>query len=325
MITIKEIAKLSGVSFSTVSKALNNSSLVTAATKRKVLEVAEQYGYSKNLLAQSLATGKSNMIGLIWQDVVNPVYAQLAMQFYHYFRNHDYEVVMTMTPPEQAVNLFKQLRVDGLIFWGDLEGKTNQFAKRLRELKMPVLIVGSSPDQNFPSIQIDRKAGVREAVSYFQQQGHRRIGMIGSTQESKVQAYKEALLDAGLPFAPEYIVPCELSWERGYEAMMNIPIHPNSPTAYIGCNNLLTRGALRALKERGVHVPEEISLIGYDELPEMAYAEVPLTTVGPSLEEIAVKTVESMIALIQMRDVEASTWITPVLNVRKSVMRVTKD
>jgi LacI family transcriptional regulator len=322
MITIKEIAKLAGVSFSTVSKSLNDSPLVKANTKHKVLEIAAQYGYRKNMLAQQLATGKSSMIGLIWQDVVNPLYAQLAMQLFHYFRKYKYEIVMTLTPPDQALNLFEQLRVDGFIYWGDLEGNAQQFAKRLSELRAPLLIVGNNSNLIFPSIQIDRKAGIREAVYYLYEQGHRRIGLIGDQQEIKLQGYKEALVDLKLLPDPAYIIPCDLSWEGGYAAVMGSVFDETSPTAYIGCNNLIARGALRAFIERGISVPDKVSLIGYDELPEMAYAEVPLTTVGPPLEIMAKKTVESMVALIRMEELEHSSWVHPVLHKRKSVLAV---
>jgi LacI family transcriptional regulator len=319
MITIKEIAKLAGVSFSTVSKALNDSPLVKGRTKSKVLEIAEQYGYRKNLLAKQLATGKSYMIGLIWQDVVNPLYAQLAMQLFHSFRKYGYEIVIMMTPPDQAANLLEQLRVDGLIFWGNIDGNSQGLVKRLTELKMPILIVGNHTDMIFPSIQIDRKAGIYEAVHYLYHKGHRRIGFIGDTQEIKLQGYKEALLDLGMPFDKPFVISCGLSWEDGYTSVLSTQLQEFSPTAYIGCNNLVTRGALRAFMERGITVPNKISLIGYDELPEMAYTEVPLTTVGPPLETMAIQTVESMMALIKYKALEHSTWIRPMIHERNSV------
>ncbi|MFS0722975.1 LacI family DNA-binding transcriptional regulator [Paenibacillus sp. 1P07SE] len=319
MITIKEIAKLAGCSFSTVSKALNDSPLVKEETKRKVLQIAEQYGYRRNLLARQLVSGKSQMIGLIWQDVNNPLYAQLAMRLFQMFQVHGYEIVMMMSPPEQASDWFRQMRVDGLIFWGDVEERALKLSKRLATLDTPLLVVGSNLHLPVHVLQIDRKAGIYAAVEHLYGLGHRRIGFIGDTQEVKLRGYKEALLDVGLPLTPGYVLPGGLSWEDGYEAIMRLPDGEGSPTAFIGSNNLVARGALRAFTERGIAVPSEMSLIGYDELPEMAYAEVPLTSVGPPLEEVAEQTVEMMMQILQDGAEHLSRTIKPVLHVRSSV------
>jgi LacI family transcriptional regulator len=340
MITIKEIAKLTGVSFSTVSKALNDSPLVKEETKRKILEIAEQFGYRRNLLAKQLAGGKSNLIGLIWQDVDNPMYGQLAMRMFESFCTRGYEMVMTMTPPEQAAELFQQLRVDGLIFWGDVEEDGHLVTKRLTQIDKPVLIVGNNAQLAFPSIQIDRREGIYEAVRYLLSKGHHRIGLIGGTQQVKLRSYKEAIAEFGLQYKPGDVIHSELTWESGYDAVKHAKFDRDSPTAYIGGNNLITRGALRAFIERGFTVPKDVSLIGYDELPEMAYAEVPLTSVGPSLEEIAQHAVKRMVSLLQSegnnsKEAGAGTaseesssgaagldWIIPKLHVRASVAEV---
>ena len=319
MITIKEIAKLAGCSFSTVSKALNDSPLVKEETKRKVLQIAEQYGYRRNLLARQLVSGKSQMIGLIWQDVNNPLYAQLAMRLFQMFQVHGYEIVMMMSPPEQASDWFRQMRVDGLIFWGDVEEHALQLSKRLSTLDTPLLVVGSNLHLPVHALQIDRKAGIYAAVEHLFKLGHRRIGFIGDSQEVKLRGYKEALLDFGLPLRQGDILSGGLAWEDGYEAIMQMPEQDDSPSAFIGSNNLVTRGALRAFTERGIAVPGRVSLIGYDELPEMAYAEVPLTSVGPPLEEVAERTVEMMMQILQDGAEHLSHTIKPVLHARRSV------
>jgi LacI family transcriptional regulator len=325
MITIKEIAKLAGVSFSTVSKALNNSPLVKEDTKRHILEIAEQFGYRTNLLAKQLVTGKSRMIGLIWQDVDNPVYSQLAMKLYQLFHQEHYEMVMTVSSPSEATDLFQQLRVDGLIYWGDVEQDTEFVAKRLPELKTPILLVGNNATTSFPSLQIDRRSGIYEAVRFLKDKGHNRIGFIGDSQEVKLRGYKDALLDFGLAYSPDFILPSDLTWESGYRAVMQADWNEVKPSAYIGCNNLVTRGALRAFMEKGIQVPQQMSLIGYDELPEMAYAEVPLTSVGPSLEEVAMSSVEMMIELLQEGHLDESRIIMPLLHERKSVRSISMN
>ncbi|WP_128656015.1 LacI family DNA-binding transcriptional regulator [Paenibacillus sp. 598K] len=321
MITIKEIAKLAGCSFSTVSKALNDSPLVKEETKRKVLRIAEQYGYRRNLLARQLVSGKSGMIGLIWQDVDNPLYAQLAMRLFQMFQRHGYETVMMMSPPEQAADWFRQMRVDGLIFWGDVEAHALQLSKRLALLDTPLLVVGSNTHLPVHALQIDRKAGIYAAVEHLHALGHRRIGYIGDGKPVKERGYREALLDFGLRLHPGDVLEGGMSWEEGYEAIRRLDAADGLATAYIGGNNLVTRGALRAFAERGIAVPAEVSLIGYDELPEMAYAEVPLTSVGPPLEEVAERTVEMMLTMVRQDGEPQSRTIKPVLHIRSSTAR----
>ncbi|MDB5083766.1 MAG: hypothetical protein JWN30_652 [Bacilli bacterium] len=114
-----------------------------------------------------------------------------------------------------------------------------------------------------------------------------------------------------------------LAWEDGYQAAQSYSFHSGSPTAFISCNNLLARGALRGFLERGIRVPDDLSLIGYDDLPELAHVEVPITTVGPSLQEIARLSAEMIVQLTKDQELEAGTrLIQPVLHERKSVARV---
>jgi LacI family transcriptional regulator len=186
-------------------------------------------------------------------------------------------------------------------------------------MRVPCFVLGAEDNPDAPYIKIDRKGGICKAVEYLMSYGHRRIGFIGDSQEIKVQGYKEALYRNELEFSNEDILPAYATWEDGYMAMRNYNFTANSPTAFIGLNNLITKGAMRALFEKGFNVPKDISLIGYDNSPDMQYVEVAITTVGPSLEELTSQAADLIVSLVQGENVAYPVVIESKLYERNSV------
>lgn len=317
MITIKDIAKLAGVSYSTVSKALNDNPLIKPATKLKVIAIAEKHHYRKNILATQLSSGKSNIIGFVLDELSNPLFSNISKNLHLELKKRGYQMILVV--PTDGIEIFSQLRVDGCIFWDYRLDKGEDFLKDFANIQIPCFILGSDENPNSPYIKIDRKEGIFKAVEHLKSLGHRRIGFIGDSQDVKVRGYKEALHRTGLEFSNANLLPAYSTWEDGYFAVRNYQFNSQSPTAFIGLNNLVTKGALRALLEIGFKVPEDISLIGYDDLPEMQYTEVALTTIGPPLDELAFKAAELIAALIKKESIEYPVVIQPKLYHRNSV------
>lgn len=318
MITIKDIAKLAGVSYSTVSKALNGNPLIKPATRKKVLEIAEKHQYRKNILATQLSSGKSNIIGFVLDELSsNPLFAHMSKSLHQELRKRGYQMILVVSM--DGYEIFSQLRVDGCIFWDYRPGKHNDFMKDFSNLSIPWFSLGADDNPNSPYIKIDRKEGIYKAVEFLYAFGHRRIGFIGNSQDIKLEGFKEALRRLGLGFSEDHVLPAHSSWEDGYFAVRHFPFGDGSPTAFIGLNSLVTRGALRALLEAGFHVPDDISLIGYDDLPEMQNAEVALTTVGPPLDEMAAQAAELIVALIRDEPAEYPIVVRPRIQQRNSV------
>lgn len=316
MITIKDIAKLAGVSYSTVSKALNGDPRIKPATRQKVLAVAEKHQYRKNIMAQQLSTGRSNIIGFVLDELSNPLFSNISGNLHAELKKRGYQMILVVA--DDGVDIFSQLRVDGCILWDYALEDREAFWKKFATLNMPCFVLGTDEAPNSPYIKIDRKEGIYKAVQHLQSLGHSRIGFIGNSQNIKLEGYREALERIGLGFEPHYVLPAHSSWEDGYFAIRNYTFGPESPTAFIGLNNLVTRGALRALLEAGYNVPKDISLIGYDDLPDMQYAEVALTTIGPPLEELAAQAAELIVSLIRGEQTEYPVVIQPQLNHRSS-------
>ncbi len=317
MVTIRDIAGIAGVSYSTVSKALNDSPLVKPETKQRIIQIARDQGYQKNLVATHLASGRTRLIGLVLDNVSNPVFATMANHLHWALRARGYHMMLTISPED--VELLSQLQVDGLILWGDVLRTHPQSLEYLQMHQRATIVLGADEDPGAPSIQFDRRAGLLEAVKYLQEFGHRHIGIIGSTQEIKIRAFMEALKALGLEAQSDYLFPGELTWEGGYRALKSASRNRPFPTAFIGLNNLVTKGALRALLELGYTVPTDVSLVGYDNLPEMQFAEVPVTTVGPLLEEAANRASALIVSLIEGTSSRPPIVIRPVLTPRASL------
>jgi len=318
VVTIKDIAGLAGVSYSTVSKALNDSPLVKPETKKRILEIAKSQGYQRNLLARHLVSGRTRLIGLVLDDVSNPTFSTLAKYLHRALRERDYRMILAISGDE--AELLNQLRVDGLILWSDVVRTHPMLLDEVKTWNTNALVLGADEALPLPSLQFDRRAGISEAVQYLQSFGHQHIGFVGNSQEIKVRAFMEALVRLGLEMSPDYLFSSEPTFEGGYRALRYARPDKPLPTAFVGLNNLVTKGALRALLEMGYGVPGDVSLVGYDNLPDMQFAEVPVTTVGPVLEEVADVTADAIIALIEGRERQPIEVFAPVLIPRASVM-----
>lgn len=317
MITIKDIAKLAGVSYSTVSKALNHDPRIKPATREKVLAVAEKHHYRKNIMAQQLSSGRSNIIGFVLDELNNPLFANISGNLHAELKKLGYQMILVVA--DEGMDVLDHLRVDGCIFWDYEMTDRAAFWQRFANIQIPCFVLGTDDSPNSPYIKIDRKEGIYKAVEHLKNNGHTQIGFIGNSQPIKLEGYREALQRTGLDWNEDYILPAYSSWEDGYFAIRNYEWTAHAPTAFIGLNNMVTRGALRALLEAGYKVPSDISLIGYDDLPDMQYAEVALTTIGPPLDELAIQAAELIVALIRGEQVQYPVVIQPQLYHRQSV------
>jgi LacI family transcriptional regulator len=225
---------------------------------------------------------------------------------------------MILTVANNGIELLNQLCVDGILYWGNMVSALPLVEDEFEKSSVPAVILGEHASKKVPSIQIDRKAGIFAAVGYLAERGHTRIGIIGDSQQEKIGSYREALQHYNLEFRPEYLLKAKKTWEDGYAAAEQVRLGPASPSAFIGTNNMITQGALRGFLDKGIRVPEQLSLIAYDDVQELEYADVPITAVGPRLDEIAEVATRCIVALIDKREVDSSVYIKPVLHERKS-------
>ncbi|GAA0309828.1 LacI family transcriptional regulator [Gracilibacillus halotolerans] len=320
-VTIKDVAKVANVSYSTVSKALNNSPLVKEATKKKVLKVAKELGYEPNLAAKQLVSKRTEVIGLVWPTIERIVLATLVTNISNAFKQTPYSMILSVDTPETAMETFRKFSVDGIIAFAESDLPLESFAN------IPVVNYGvyKQGDVSYPTIDANHEKAIELAVDHLHRQGHKHIvyaGLLDTTdplQIEKVESYRKAMKKFSIENCIHEVDTKGLDWQDGYHAVDKILQSDPIPTAIIGGSYDISGGIVRALQEREISIPEEMSIVSYDNIPQMETMEVPMTCVGVPVNELAKEIVSSIIDLIEEKEEDA--WIkklTPVLTVRES-------
>ncbi|MDQ0255952.1 LacI family transcriptional regulator [Evansella vedderi] len=326
-VTIKDIAKSAGVSYSTVSKALLNSPLVKDDTKRKIVAIAQELGYQPNAAARSLVSKKSNTIGVVWPNVERDVHAALITKINKRLEEHNYTTLMSINNISDAVNTFNRFQVDAiLVFDGD--GKTDYFSSTV-----PVVVYGLAKHENpYPVVDVNRKFAIKNAVHYLNRMGHNKITYIGDLpsdpfQVEKVIGFKQALHECQIENHPNSLISVGgMDQYDGYMATKKL-LETEKPTAIICGSHDLSKGVLRAVSENNLKVPDDISIISYDNLPhkESEGGNKPISIVGVPLDKITDKLTEILIDLVNKKEVEDSIMLSPELNITNSCKPINID
>ncbi|WP_134698714.1 LacI family DNA-binding transcriptional regulator [Ammoniphilus sp. YIM 78166] len=299
-ITIKDIARLAGVNHSTVSKALNDSPDLNEQTKLRIKKLAEELNYTPNNNARSLVSNETRTIGLITRNIKEfSVFANLSVLLSDELANQGYNSLLSLVEPHKGLKIFSQNRVDGILIWGgDDTEYEEEFYKQLNIIDIPIVSFGGEISPYINSLNIDRRTVITNAVEYLHQLGHRRVAFVGDTEEKtqkeKYQGYLDGILKYGLEYDPELIVNCSMDMKGGYQSCKKLLQINNPPTAVLAMSQNLTIGVNKAIDGAGLRIPDDISLIGYDLLPEEYYYSVPMTYASPSTSEF----VEAIISLL---------------------------
>ncbi|MRH41350.1 LacI family DNA-binding transcriptional regulator [Aquibacillus halophilus] len=325
-ITIKDIASIAGVSYSTVSKALNDSSLVKENTKRKIVKIAKDLGYEPNFAAQRLVSKNTKVIGLIWPTIERTVLATLVTKISNEMAKTPYSMILSVDPIQKSLDTFKKFQVDGVILFGE------NTLTEINPNSIPLISYGVSGKKNYhyPIIDANHMKAMDDAINYLYELGHRNIKYVGNIsptdplQMEKYQGFTKAMEKYNISYTNEDILDTGgLDWYHGYHAVDKMLKSNHLPTAIVGGSYDISGGIIRSLKENNVHIPDEISVISYDNIPQMAHLEIPLTCIGVSVEELAEKIVHSAITLIETKKLDSEvTKMIPSLVERASCATV---
>ena len=294
MVTIKDIAIAVGVSASTVSRALSDSPLVNEATKRRIHQAARRFGYERNELARALVVGASRAIGLIVPDITNPFFSDIALGVGEIADQSGYGLLLSNTDGRSdrelsTIRLLRRKRVDGLLLCS-----TTVEAPYLVEIqrgRVPFILVSrlcANPD--FPYVITDDHAGARLAVEHLVHLGHQRIGFIGGPEnvqssQDRLQTYLEVLVEHDLPSRPEWRLHAAFTQAAGREAGQILLSLADRPTAIFAANDVMALGVLEVAEGCGYRVPDDLSLIGYDDISYASLPRIQLTTIAqPAVE-----------------------------------------
>lgn len=293
-VTREDVAARAGVSTAVVSYVLNNGPRPVASETRARVEAAiRELGYFPNELARGLRRQQSCTVGLIIPNLNNPVYAQIATSLKSVCLEHGYLVLLCNTGRDQVlehrfVQMLRAKQVDGVV--AIPSHNPREVADLLAEAQIPTVIL----EHDLPGthcIVVDDLTGGRLATQHLLDLGHRRIGFIRYTAFTTVSGlrldgYRQSLAEAGIGFDPALLIECDDSHAAGCEAMDRLLTVPDPPTAVFTHNDVLALGAMHAVQRRGLSIPRDISIVGYDDTASSAYFNPPLTTVRLPTEEI---------------------------------------
>ncbi len=302
-ITIKDIAQMAGVSYSTVSKALNDSPLVKQETKNKIMKIAKELGYEPNFAAQQLVSKQSKVIGLIWPTLERVAPSTLVTKINEEIRTNSYSMILSINTIEESFEMFKRFQVDGVVVFDE------QNHSILDTITIPLVTYGVGRNHNHSVIDVNYQKAMEMAVEYLYNLGHRNIAYVGDfspiddRQSEKFLGIKKAMNDFNLSITNHnFFNTAGLGWYDGYVATKRLLMNSNKPSAIIGSSYDISAGVVRALREANLIIPKDISVISYDNIPQMANLEIPLTSVGVPVEEIASNMVSTLLSRIKTKE-----------------------
>jgi DNA-binding LacI/PurR family transcriptional regulator len=325
---IKKVAEHANVSTATVSRLINKTSYISPETAKKVWSAIEELGYYPNINARGLASGRSLLLGLIVSDLVNPFFPELVKHFEECAVEHGYEVITANTNYDPArtamrVRSLIERRVDGVAV---MTSEMNQtLVDELSTRGIPIVFFETGEvRENSSNIRIDYEQGIREGIIHLFNLGHRRIGFITGplglkSSQMRKSAFLKSIREQGIIEKKELVTTGNYMIDGGRKAMNQLLELKERPTAVMTSNDLMAMGALQALRTRGLHVPEDVSLIGFDDISLAKSNDPPLTTVILSRVKVAKSAFESLFALINSESkMGREMWIKTKLVIRES-------
>jgi LacI family transcriptional regulator len=308
-VTIKDVAHRAGLSPSTVSRALNKSGYVSNEARQRIDEAIAELGYQPNWMARSLRGKPSSTIGLIIPDVLNVYYTALARSVAGTLRNNDYALILCVSneDPETDRDYLETLwekRVDGIIYTHPARGHNSPFVRELAKRGMPIVELNRQREKDIlDAILADNLQGAYQMVEYVIDLGHRRIGLILgeadlTTTRNRLVGYRRALEDAGLAVDPDLICIGTFSREFGEEATYGLLQLAEPPSVIFAGNNRILIGILCALQHQGLHIPDDVSVVAFDDAEWLTVANPPITAVDIATDEMAQLAVDLLLRRI---------------------------
>lgn len=320
--TLVEIAKHAGVSRSTVSRVMNEHPSVDSETRARVLSVAERLNYLPNIAARTLATGRTQILGLAIPTGVStlftdPYFPLLIQGITSACNAHNHSVMLWLAEPEHERRTIRKILqgglIDGVILASAL--MDDPLLEALMKRGMPFVMIGRHPsDDPVSYVDVDNRSGVREAVSYLLRLGYKRVATITGPKNmiagaDRFQGYVDALREKRVVVEPALIAEGNFQEEGGYAAMQQLL--PQEPDAVFVASDAMAFGAMRALRDAGKNVPDDVAIVGFDDLPVAAHSEPSLTTIRQPIPRLGSMAAESLMDLIAHPDSQPHRIILP--------------
>jgi len=311
MANIKDVAKLADVSTTTVSHVINRTRYVSDELTERVKKVMKELNYRPNALASGLRSGKTRSIGLIIPDISNQFFAEISRKIEDKGFEHGYSVILCNSDDDKSkeknyIDVLVTKQVDGIIFISS--GKDSDNLGKTLEFNVPIVVV----DRDIQAIDADivlvnNKSGGLIATRYLIELGHRRFACIAgpspiTPSAMRIAGYKQALREASIPIDTDLIISGDYRFSSGEKAMRELLSIPHSPTAVFASNDMMALGAYKAVYNSGLKIPDDISIIGFDNIPLSQVMYPALTTIGQPIQEMAELAVNQLVERMKFQD-----------------------
>jgi LacI family transcriptional regulator len=295
-VDIRDVARRAKVSTATVSRTVNQVSTVDARLAKRVWKAIAELGYYPNRQARTLVSGRSHTFGLIVSEITNPFFPEIVQTFETLAVEQRYEILLTSTihdpkRMELAVRRMIEGRVDGVAIL--TFGMEDALLDHFRFRNMPLVFVDVGPKApRVSNIRVDYADGIRQAIQHLAALRHERIGFVSGplglrSAVARKDAFAESMREIGLPVRPEYVVEGDHRLEGGKKALQKLSLQRERPTALLCSNDMTAIGVMREAFELNIKVPQELSVVGFDDIRMADFMIPPLTTVQMSQTEIA--------------------------------------
>ncbi|MFD2612654.1 LacI family DNA-binding transcriptional regulator [Paenibacillus gansuensis] len=312
-VTIKDVARIAGVSPSTVSRVISNHPRISRKTSDKVKQIMTELGYHPNIMAQSLVSRTTNTVGIILprpaeELFLNLFFSEVIRGIVSQTSRAGYDLLMTSgaTEAEEVeamTRLVRGRRIDGVLL---LHSRSNDpMIKLLKEEEFPFVLIGrSADDPDIVSVDTDNVQAAYDAARHLIMQGHERIGFVSGppnlmVSQDRLAGYRKALKEAGLETRDEWMVEGEFLQESGYRAMSFIMNLPEPPTALVVTDDVVTFGVVRGLTELGYRVPDDISLVSFNNIALAEMSTPPISSVDIGIYQLGYTASHSLLRSIQ--------------------------
>jgi len=312
-VSIKDIAKAANVSHPTVSRALSDSPLVKAETKERIKRLAQEMGYTPDAIARSLVTQQTRTVGVVVTTITDPFIAEVVQGIEDRAQENGYSVILASSAAEPeremaAVEMLRAKRVDSLIVASSRLGAL--YLEHLERIGVPVVLVNNHNEQSGRytfSISVDNRHGGCLATSHLIKRGHRRIAYISgpanhSDDAERLAGYRQALDKAGLLFDPALVVSGNGRLDGGERALRALIGLDSPPTAIFCYNDMTAIGLLSAARQSGLSVPEDLAVVGFDDIPFASHLYPPLTTIAQPQRSMGHQAMSMALTLMTTQD-----------------------
>jgi len=335
-VTISQVAREAGVSSQTVSRVINNRQEITPKTRQHVQDVIQRLGYQPNAIARSLSQRRSHTLGVVTSGLEYYGPSHILVGVEQGANQAGLSILLNLLHQPESENIgpivngLMSRQVEGIIWAAPEIGKNRSwFQEAIPQLAIPVIFLSTRPRDDLNVVEIDNRSGAYIATEHLLQRGYRKIGLITGpltwwAASERRGGWQDALIAAGIPFSDSQVVEGNWSAESGERGLHELLANFPDVQAVFACNDQMALGLMRAARSLGKRIPEDLAVVGFDDIPESAFYYPPLTTIRQGLYELGQVAVRTFVQLREAEQrgesstVAQTVWLQPQLVIRES-------